>query len=335
MMMKNYIKTTIDGHSSSSSSSMMTTALSKRKKRESVQYLLAFEDVFDSDELRDCYMQYLAKEHNREPLQFLLEVEDYKRLKATRNRLRRATEIVDRFVRVNAPDELNLEMEIRRSVCDALLDVQSMRNDHSGVAGAKDSSRDRETLVKLFDTLYSVVFLELKHDSFPRFLDSRFFKRYMSNKNKSFIEEVNATKVVRIKEMEEEEEEEEEEENGELPVVSTLDFSQLGKTPSPRQAHSPHGRKFSHITQNLTPRSQREIELINFDFNPMITDEEWKRAVEEAESMEEWELMTNKDDFQSYLSKQMFTAVSVNVVNDLDSTVSITLLTIDHSIVYS
>jgi hypothetical protein len=140
-----------------------------------VRYVLEFNKARNNPELLANFHEYLRRSYNREPLEFLMAIDnDYKQQPDPKTKIQNAKSIADTYITDGSNLEINIDVFTKRSI---LLSIQQLQPD----------SPNLETL---FDEIYKLVFLELKNDSFVRYLDSELFKEFSAKKGEKFMNEL-------------------------------------------------------------------------------------------------------------------------------------------------
>jgi hypothetical protein len=157
----------------------MTTSSPPIEKRLSSSnindYKFRIEAVFDNDEARHAFQEYLTTTCTVEPLLFYIQVEQYTKLRLDSNRFDKAKEIVDQFIRPSSTHELNLSAELRNTTLQEFDKIERQQ---------QLSPDDFSCSASLFDSVQSACFLELREDSFPRFIRSEYFKKFIKREQK-------------------------------------------------------------------------------------------------------------------------------------------------------
>lgn len=121
-----------------------------------------FEAIFDIEETRALFKQFLKHEKNEEPLLFIEKIEHYLILKSNSSRYDLAKEIVHTFF---TNDMLNVSNGNKKLVMEQF-QIMSEDNCERG----------------LFQSAYQQIMLELKIDVFSRFVKSDLFVSYIEKK---------------------------------------------------------------------------------------------------------------------------------------------------------
>jgi hypothetical protein len=98
---------------------------------------------------------------------FCLQVKEYRRI-INKSYKEKCIQIVDQFVRPQSQNEINVDSITRRTVVNIV------------------DSKEKVTK-KIFDNLYKIVYRELQHDAFPRYIHSEQFQVFMQMKGEDFM----------------------------------------------------------------------------------------------------------------------------------------------------
>jgi hypothetical protein len=142
------------------------------------QFSFNFSQVLKNSELKKLFHQYLETEFNAEPLLFLEAVQGLEGLDENEAR-QQAQQIITKFVGENAPSEINLSSPAKQQL---LQDFQS----------------GNVLVVKVFEKAKDVITLELKTDSFPRFIRSSLWFNFLRKQDKNFITQLGVPKAATI-----------------------------------------------------------------------------------------------------------------------------------------
>jgi len=119
----------------------------------------SFKDVLDNNDLRRMYTAHLIKELSIENMLFYNNVEELKLLEDDAKKKRLAEDLLNKFINVGSPYEINIDNQLRRRTTEEL---------------QRDS----------FDGFYSVqkyIYKLLSEDSYPRFLKSQELKAWTTS----------------------------------------------------------------------------------------------------------------------------------------------------------
>nr|CAG4718546.1 unnamed protein product [Naegleria fowleri] len=156
------------------------------------QYKFKIEAVFDHDEARETFRNFLKKDClNEEPFIFYEAVEQYNKTRLGKNRFELAHEIIDKFIMVGSSHELNLSMNDRKELLKRWKEI-SEKNEAITNADLISCPND------LFNIIQDVLFVELKVDNFPRFIASDMFKKFLNKemkKNPSILDKLGTKKL--------------------------------------------------------------------------------------------------------------------------------------------
>jgi hypothetical protein len=98
---------------------------------------------------------------------FCLQVKEYRRI-IDKSYKEKCIQIVDQFVRPQSQNEINVDSITRRTVVNIV------------------DSKEKVTK-KIFDDLYRIVYRELQHDAFPRYIRSEKFQVFVQKKGEDFM----------------------------------------------------------------------------------------------------------------------------------------------------
>jgi hypothetical protein len=112
------------------------------------------------------FMQFLEHCHCPESLMFCLQVKELKRIVdgTTKNKCK---EIIDTFLQHGSACEINIDAKARSSVF--------------------NNFNSEKISIHIFDDVYGIVYRELQHGQFPRFIRSMVFKSYLAKKGEDFL----------------------------------------------------------------------------------------------------------------------------------------------------
>ncbi|KAL0480606.1 Rgs3 [Acrasis kona] len=136
------------------------------------QYEVQFESIFQYKDLHDNYHSYLKTSHQQEPLLFLTAVKEFKLLP---NEVK-AMSILDSFIKEGGKYELNLSNHTKHKLYRTMQSIET--------------SKDCNTLANLFDDTFHLISLELRTDSYNRYLASKFFEELINKKGEDFLKKI-------------------------------------------------------------------------------------------------------------------------------------------------
>ncbi|KAG2386690.1 hypothetical protein C9374_002434 [Naegleria lovaniensis] len=137
------------------------------------QYSYKIEAVFDHKEARETFRKFLRKDClNEEPFIFYEAVEQYNKTRLNKNRYELARDIIDKFILVGSSHELNLSMNDRKELLNRWKQITEA-NQHITNEDLLQCPPD------LFSRIQDLLFIELKVDNFPRFIQSETFKKFL------------------------------------------------------------------------------------------------------------------------------------------------------------
>jgi thioredoxin reductase len=128
-----------------------------------------FEAFLDNDETRKLFHQFLSDSKTEEPMLFIRAVEQYQITKSDINRYSSAMNIIATYIDVGAPQEINISEKTRHQI----------QSEFSHVTPTNCSRL-------LFDNTLNDVLLDLKQDTFKRFLASSLFTKFLQHKQSEF-----------------------------------------------------------------------------------------------------------------------------------------------------
>ncbi|KAL0486644.1 RGS13 [Acrasis kona] len=146
------------------------------------QHDFEFERMLDIEPLRNCFQDYLISIHNEEPLCLLIELEKYISFVGSPARYKAAKDIIENFIVVGAPKEVNISNKSRE---EAILKF----------AASSTSQCDAE----MFSNLRIAVYMEMKEDCFVGFLTSSHLLKHVQKnlkKDKNYLSKIGTPKPV-------------------------------------------------------------------------------------------------------------------------------------------
>jgi hypothetical protein len=154
----------------------------------SKNYDLDFACCFDDSELMNHFEEFLKISHNYDQLTFYHKVDEYKHLKASKNRYQLAKKLMNNFIEEHSKQQINLSNHIRKSIQEKFLKIQENFDLEENENNDNDMEDENLKLnlnpcpSDLFDIVQNDVFLQLKTDCFPRFLESENFIEFLYEK---------------------------------------------------------------------------------------------------------------------------------------------------------
>jgi hypothetical protein len=145
----------------------------------------SFVEIYDAIEVKPLFHQFLQDTHVTEIHNFLEQVEDFKKLKSSANRKRKAEQIVVNFIKPNATQELNISVNCRESILNIF---------------EKSLSKDSFFQTNLFNAAEELLYDDLRFDVFPRFVKTSNFQKLMKAEFQLLGSENFAKKYLKSKE---------------------------------------------------------------------------------------------------------------------------------------
>ena len=139
-------------------------------------YEIQFTRLLTVDVAAEHFKQYLRTQLTEESLLFLLAVTDFKQQTDAKQQAETVLEIYNTYVKLNAEKELNIQNRERNDVLNALNQSEQFNNTEKLVV--PDT---------IFDTLYKMIFRELREDSGARYIKSQGFQTFVNEQEKDFI----------------------------------------------------------------------------------------------------------------------------------------------------
>ncbi|NXC42022.1 RGS13 protein, partial [Penelope pileata] len=142
---------------------------SKVSLEEVLQWSQSFEKLITSKYGLMIYKTYSKMEHSDENIEFWLACEAYKKITSQRKRISVARKLFTSYIQHQAPNEINIDNPVRKSI---------IRN-------------IQEPTQSCFDEAQRIVYMHMERDSYPRFLESKFYQqlkhRLQTNSNTSSV----------------------------------------------------------------------------------------------------------------------------------------------------
>ncbi|XP_068808605.1 regulator of G-protein signaling 13 [Struthio camelus] len=139
---------------------------------EVLQWSQSFEKLITSKYGPMIYKTYLETEHSDENITFWLACEAYKKITSQRKRISVARKLFTIYIQPQAPKEINIDSPVRKMI---------IRNLH-------------EPTDSCFDEAQRIVYMHMERDSYPRFLESKFYQKLkhslQTNSNNSMFSAV-------------------------------------------------------------------------------------------------------------------------------------------------
>jgi hypothetical protein len=135
------------------------------------RFILDFNKARSTPEVQANFHQYLVQSYNREPLEFLISVDEYNQEKDLKTRIERAKQIAETYIKDGCRLEINIDGGSRKNL---LGKINSLNT-------------ESENLELLFEETYRIVGSELKNDSFARYLDSAMFYEFSQKKGAKYM----------------------------------------------------------------------------------------------------------------------------------------------------
>ncbi|KAM6262698.1 regulator of G-protein signaling 13 [Porphyrio hochstetteri] len=126
---------------------------------EVLQWSQSFEKLITSKYGPIIYKTYLKTEHSDENIEFCLSCEEYKKTTSQRKRISMARKLFTSYIQLQAPKEINLDSPARKMI---------IRN-------------IQEQTQSCFDEAQRIIYMHMERDSYPRFLESKFYQELKHN----------------------------------------------------------------------------------------------------------------------------------------------------------
>jgi hypothetical protein len=135
-----------------------------------------FEHLFGNPQVQDHFHEYLKRSHNQDGFLFLIAVNNFKNEQDSSTKVRQAMDIVENYLAVGSPFEVNIDNDSRTAVMDIFTKTRQLEN------------RDNLTVpVSVFDTVSGIVRKEIKEDGFPRYIRSQAFCDFAHQQGQEFV----------------------------------------------------------------------------------------------------------------------------------------------------
>ncbi|NWW95574.1 RGS13 protein, partial [Rhynochetos jubatus] len=142
---------------------------SKVSLEEVLQWSQSFERLITSKYGPMIYKTYLKTEHSDENIEFWIACEAYKKITSQRKRISVARKLFMSYIQPQAPSEINIDSPARKAI---------IRN-------------IQEPTESCFDEAQRIIYMHMERDSYPRFLESKFYQSLkhslQSNGNSSVV----------------------------------------------------------------------------------------------------------------------------------------------------
>ncbi|XP_027637695.1 regulator of G-protein signaling 13 isoform X1 [Falco biarmicus] len=122
---------------------------------EVLQWSQSFEKLVTSKYGPMIYKTYLKTEHSDENIEFWLACEAYKKITSQRKRISMARKLFTSYIQPQAPNEINIDSPARKAI---------IRN-------------IQEPTQSCFDEAQRIIYMHMERDSYPRFLESKFYQK--------------------------------------------------------------------------------------------------------------------------------------------------------------
>jgi hypothetical protein len=124
----------------------------------------SFVEIYDAIEVKPLFHQFLQDTHVTEILNFLEQVEDFKKLKSSSNRKRKAEKIIINFIKPKAEQELNISVNCRNEILNIF---------------EKTLHKEAFFQTNIFNSAEELLYDDLRFDVFPRFVKTSNFQKLM------------------------------------------------------------------------------------------------------------------------------------------------------------
>ncbi|XP_065600542.1 regulator of G-protein signaling 13 [Cyrtonyx montezumae] len=122
---------------------------------EVLQWSQSFEKLITSKHGPGIYKIYLKTEHSDENIEFWLACEAYKKITSQRKRTYVARRLFTNYIQTQAPKEINIDSPVKKLI------IRNMQ----------------EPTESCFDEAQRIVYMQMERDSYPRFLESKFYQQ--------------------------------------------------------------------------------------------------------------------------------------------------------------
>jgi len=184
---------------------MTTTTTNTTHSNIKIQHYFNYSTILKDKEACSCFLDYLTQvTHCDENLLFLLHLDQVKSIKNIQTTMEQVQLIIDTYVKLDSPKELNINEKIRSSVmehyeelkryvtnhlmvvCEGPALSSSTTNNTSSTNTFENASIDQlqQRIQQVFHELSLQINLQLKQDSFESYLSSEYFERFIVKKVK-------------------------------------------------------------------------------------------------------------------------------------------------------
>jgi hypothetical protein len=134
-----------------------------------------FELLFNDQQVQESFHEYLKRRHNEDGFLFLSAVNTFKNDTFTQTQAQAAIDIVEKYLAVGSPYEVNIDNDSRAVVLDQFTKTGQTENTKLVVP------------VTIFDTIAGIVRKEIKEDGFPRYVRSQSFSDLAHQRGQEFV----------------------------------------------------------------------------------------------------------------------------------------------------
>ncbi|KAL9652290.1 hypothetical protein ABK040_011949 [Willaertia magna] len=175
-------------------------------ERDADSFDIHFEAILDHDEAFNCFTNFLQQSYNNESALFLIQINEYRKIKYEKTRLQKANEIVTLFIKEGAENQLNLKASIRKGIettietwnrsavtnnnDDKSENSLSTDDSNNGISNYRNVNNDKS----LFDEAENSILLSLKGNQFCNFLKHEHFKQFIVKYPLQFLYEIGSPK---------------------------------------------------------------------------------------------------------------------------------------------
>ncbi|KAL9650773.1 hypothetical protein ABK040_001823 [Willaertia magna] len=166
---------------------------------------IQFEALLDNETTFNCFTNFLSQSYNKESASFLIQVNEYRKIKYEKTRLQKANAIYEEFVKENAKHQINIKSEIKTKIITILKQMNNNNNTHlndmtverklsnltpSEPNNVKPLPLSVTSEKTLFDEAELSVLISLKENQFKNFLESNYFKDLLLLQNLQFLYDI-------------------------------------------------------------------------------------------------------------------------------------------------
>eukprot|EP01080_Neovahlkampfia_damariscottae_P004083 gene4083-7372_t len=148
--------------------SPITTSIASKMFQQNNNLTIHFDSIFSNSHVHEEYHSFLKTEFNQEPLNFLSEAKKIQKVLDKKQQVSLVKSIMDEYIRVNSKSEINISHQVKETI---LQKFQPQEKEESWIL--------EEEPIHFFDELSKVVKAILYHDSWKRFIRSKFGKKIM------------------------------------------------------------------------------------------------------------------------------------------------------------